>query len=83
MVWLPPLFEWEHFSGPAVVSSNRRACVCVGSRLYLELADDIMECVLALADGSSSPHIWCVCRVDFFLENASNLTVQLYNKGPK
>lgn len=70
---------------PAVVSSNRRACVrvCVGLCLYLELGDDIMEYVLALTAGSSSPHTWCVCRVDFFLENVSSLTVQLYYKGSK
>lgn len=71
--------------GPAVVSSNRRvrACVCVGSCLYLELGDDIMEYVLALTAGRSCPHTWCVRRLDFFLENVSSLTVQLYYKGPQ
>lgn len=59
------------------------ACVCVGPCLYLELGDDIMVYVLALTAGGSSPHTWCVRRVDFFLENVSDLTVQLYYKDPK
>lgn len=69
----------------ACCSKQQQACVCVcvGLCLYLELGDDIMECVMALTAGNSSPHTWCVCRVDFFLVNVSNLTVQLYYKGPK